>query len=351
MKQFILTFILVVLSCSMVSSKLKSTKDMKMLNKVSQEVKDFKSNMHELDSEEKAEKSSILDNSSEILNIVKSLQENFADYKKASEEEKESKNSESPKTLFSQHEDYLYEISTLTSDISQTVSTLLKVDKNDEKREKINEKIKKIQEKKQKFKEARENLEYLRNLKNNNLLNENKEKTKMVMAKLISIYDEYISIEDNLKNNLSSNLSEIQENFKKSDNLISNFNFFSTLLEKMEKFFSVLEESKTNQEDKEKLQKFKKFIEQTNQLDRLNKNLNSKIESEITKIKKISNQSDRLKSLNKLLKVSNALKSLNLKVLQLKDDVCNKMRNSLESNLDKIADLIKNSNTDEEKKI
>jgi len=345
MKQFILTFILIILSSSSISSKLRSSKDMLMLDKLSKEVKDFKSNMNDLDSQEKeSENSKINKESSEIIDVAQSLTKNFEEYKSIAENPTESK------LLFTQQEDYLYKINHLISEISQTVTTLVKVDKNDEKKEKIQDKVKKIKEKKKKLTEAKEKLNYLRNFKNQqNLLKENQDKTKNVMSKLINIYNEYLSIEDSLKNNLSNNLEELEKDFKKSENLLSNFDFFSTLLDKMEKFFFLLEESKSNQEDKEKLQKFRKFIEQTGQLDELNKNLNSKIEREIEKIKNISNNSDRVKSLNKLVKISEVLKTLNLKVLQLKDEVCDKIKNSLEINLDRVIDMIKNSSTEEEK--
>lgn len=346
MKQFILTFILLIFSSSLISSKLRSSKDMMMLDKLSKEVKDFKSNMNELDSQEKESKNSNINKeSSEIIDVAQSLTKNFEEYKSITENPTESK------ILFTQQEDYLYKINHLISEISQTVTTLVKVDNNDEKKVKIQNKVEKIQEKKNKLTEAKENLIYLRNFKNQeNLLKDNKEKAKNVMSKLIRIYNEYLSIEGNLKNNLTNNLEQLEKDFKESDNLLSNFDFFSTLLDKMEKFFVVLEESKTNQEDKEKLQKFKKFIDQTSQLDELNKNLNLKIESEIAKLKNISNNSDRVKSLNKLVKISEVLKTLNLKVLQLKDEVCNKIKNSLETNLDKVVDMIKNSNTEEEGK-
>lgn len=345
MKQIKISLIFI-FSISLISSKLTITPEaeMNIYNQLGAEVGELKSNVQNLVIEENKEFISNPSTNFEsgIIETVKSLSKQFDEYNKnIIEEGSESEPSVNPKL---NKENYLDEIINVTSDLSNTVSSLVKIEKNDFEKEKITVEISKIQRLKKNFEEAKEKIKYLRTLKeNNDLLKQNTDKAKSVMGNLIVLYNDYLSTEKNIKSSLDGNLDEIKKEFQHSDNLLSNIGFFSALFEKIENFYYMLQESSMSKEEKEKNEKIRLFINQTNQLDRLNRNFNERIEEEIKKVQEISDHHDRLKSMGNLLNMSKVLKSLNEKVLKLRVYICKKMKISLESNIEQVANLIKNS--------
>jgi len=171
---------------------------------------------------------------------------------------------------------YYDEIESLTSDISNSFESFEKLEKIEEKKKIINQKITLIHDIQQSLSNMKENIELIKNEKNEVIAQ--KGKVHDLAEKLYDLYNQYLSLEKNIDSKSQEDLDKIKKIINSSHATEENIKNYYYVLGEFNKFYDKikgdeidLEKVKKEEEINNKFEIFGKFISQIYESD--NKNI------------------------------------------------------------------------------
>lgn len=240
------------------------------------------------------------------------------------------------------NENFYNEAEDLTKQIEESIHSISKIEQNEDDQQEIKLRLNKINEIRKKLQVVKEQLDQLKTQKDQ--VHQNIESVRSSFSCLFNMYDRLLDNEKEIKGKYDKELNEIKNQFDESEEKKMKIKNYLELINRLEAFNYRISNT---QGHSDKSRYIEDLINQLNHLEKSSEIIKHKIKIQIDKIKNNSSLPIhlRLKKMNKVIAVLNKLRIMNKKVLKMKTQIGEKLKQLSMNSLQELTNYIKDKQT------